>query len=124
MNRNGQSLVLFVVIIPIILFIIFMIYDIGNMLLLRLELDDINYLALDYGLDKITEPDLETKLSNLITKNKSDIDKIEIDLEDNKITINLEDKLDKNVSLIKNVYTIKSTYTGSIIDNKKKITKG
>ena len=76
MNNKGQSLISFVLIIPVILLILFMVYDIGNMILLRLELDNINYLVIDYGLDKLDDTELNFKLNEMIKKNKDDIDVI------------------------------------------------
>ncbi len=124
MNNKGQSLVSFILLIPIILLILFMVYDIGNMVLLKIELNNINYLVIDYGLDKINDSDIDNKLKEMINKNKSDIDNIEINIANDKINITLEDKLNNSVSLIKNVVKIKSSYVGSIENGKKKIMKG
>ena len=124
MNNKGQSLVSFILLIPIILLILFMVYDIGNMVLLKIELNNINYLVIDYGLDKINDSDIDNKLKEMINKNKNDIDNIEINIANDKINITLEDKLNNSVSLIKNVVKIKSSYVGSIENGKKKIMKG
>ena len=124
MNNKGQSLVSFILLIFIILLILFMVYDIGNMVLLKIELNNINYLVIDYGLDKINDSDIDNKLKEMINKNKSDIDNIEINIANDKINITLEDKLNNSVSLIKNVVKIKSSYVGSIENGKKKIMKG
>ena len=77
MNNKGQSLISFVLIIPIILMILFMVYDIGNMVLLKEQLDNINYLTIDYGLGKLDDNALDNKLREMIVKNKDDIDKCE-----------------------------------------------
>jgi len=47
MNNKGQSLILFVLLFPIIFLILVLVYDIGNMILLKLELDNINKLVMD-----------------------------------------------------------------------------
>lgn len=121
MNNKGQSLVLFVMTVPIIFMLLFMVYDIGNMILLKQTLNNINYLALDYGLDNIDNENITSKLNNVILKNKNDIDKININIHDNKIYIDLEDNIDTRISLIKsiNVFNIKSSYVGYIQDDKK-----
>ena len=72
MNSRGQSLISFVLVIPIILMILFMVYDIGNMVLLREKLDNINYITIDYGLDKLDNLELDQKLNEMIKKNKDD----------------------------------------------------
>lgn len=125
MNNRGQSLISFVLIVPIILLILFMVYDIGNMVLLKEQLDNINYLVIDYGLDKLNDIDLNNKLTEMINKNKDDIDKIEININDGEIKILLEDKIENRLSLINklDVLDIKSNYIGYIQDDKKIIRK-
>lgn len=125
MNNKGQSLISFVLIVPIILLTLFMVYDIGNMVLLKGQLDNINYLTIDYGLDKLDDVDLNNKLTEMINKNKDDIDKIEININDAEIRILLEDKIENKLSLINkfDVLDIKSNYVGYIQDNKKIIRK-
>ena len=125
MNNKGQSLVTFVLLIPIIFLILFMVYDIGSMVLLKIELNNINYLVTDYGVDKLDDVDINDKLRDMINKNKNDIDNIEIDISDNKLNIVLEDTLDNKISLIRKFKVkIKSSYTGYMEDDKKKIVKG
>ena len=122
MNNRGQSLVLFVIIVPMVIFILFMIYDIGNMVLLKEKLDNINYLVIDYGLDYVGDSNIQNKLSELINKNKNDIDNVNIIIEDNVVKISLEDKLDNNISLLKN-FDVFSKYIGYMEGNKKIIRK-
>ena len=125
MNNKGQSLVTFVLLIPIIFLILFMVYDIGSMVLLKIELNNINYLVTDYGVDKLDDVDINDKLRDMINKNKNDIDNIEIDISNNKLNIVLEDTLDNKISLIRKFkIKIKSSYMGYMEDNKKKIVKG
>lgn len=121
MNSKGQSLISFVLIIPIILMILFMVYDIGNMVLLREKLDNINYITIDYGLDKLEDNDLANKINEMIKKNKDDIDIINISISDGKINIILEDRLDNKLSLINKFkfFNVKSSYIGYIENDKK-----
>ena len=42
LNNKGQSLVMFVLILPLLLFIMVLVIDIGNIILSKQELDDIN----------------------------------------------------------------------------------
>lgn len=125
MNSRGQSLISFVLIIPIILMILFMVYDIGNMILLREKLDNINYVVIDYGLDNIDDLDLNAKLNELIKKNKDDIEVVNISISEGKIRITLEDRLDNKFSLISKfkTFTIKSSYIGYKENDKKVIRK-
>ena len=123
MNNKGQSLVLFVLLIPLVFLLLFMVYEIGRMTLLRHELDNINMIATDYGITKMNDDNAIDKVKELIVKNNSEIDNISINIEDNKIYITLEDKLDMNVSLFKNVFVVKSAYVGYMENDKKVIKK-
>ena len=125
MNNKGQSLVTFVLLIPIIILILFMVYDIGSMVLLKIELNNINYLTMDYGVDKIDEINIQDKLRDMINKNKSDIDNIDISVKENKLYITLEDTLDNKISLIRKFkIKITSSYIGYMEEDNKKIMKG
>ncbi len=123
MNNKGQSLVLFVILIPILFMILFMVYEVGRMALLKHELNDISYLAIDCGLDKIDEEDNVNNIRELINKNKNDIDNIEVKIEDEKIDVTLEDSIKTNISLIRNAQTfrVKSSYVGYMNEEKKVI---
>lgn len=122
MNNKGQSLVAFILVVPVILMILFMVYDTSNMVLVKDEMDNINYLTIDYGLDKINDDDLEDKLRDMINKNLSDVDMVKIDISDNKINIVMYEKIENKLSLINkfDILDIKSSYVG-YIDNDKKI---
>lgn len=122
MNSRGQSLVLFVLLIPVLFLVLFMVYEIGRMVLLKQKLDNINYLAIDYGVDKMTSDSILDDVRELIIKNKNDIDSIDIKVMDNKIYIVLDDSINKTTSLIKNMelFKVRSSYVG-YMDNDKKI---
>ena len=125
MNNKGQSLVLFVILIPVLFIILFMVYEIGNLLLLKEKLDNINYITIDYGLDNIDTLELQTKLTDMIIKNKDDIDNINIIIENNTIKISLKDKLDNKASILKNFDSldVTSNYIGYFDNNNKIIRK-
>lgn len=120
MNNSGQTLVTFVLTIPIVVLIFMMIYDIGSMVLLKSELNNINYIAVDYGLSNINEEDISSKIKALIVKNKDNIESISIKVEDNKINIVLEDSIDTKL-LLKEIFKVKSSYVGYLENDKKKI---
>ena len=124
MNNKGQSLVTFVLILPILLLILFMVYEIGRMSLIKNQLDGINYIAMDYGIDKIEDSDIKEQLEELIKKNKDDIDNIIIDINDNKLYITLSSRYSNNITLFKknNLLRVRSSYVG-YLDGDKKIIK-
>ena len=69
MNNKGQSLVTFVLLIPLILLVLFMVYDIGSMVLLKIELNNVEISVVDNKLNIILEDTLDNKIS-LIRKFK------------------------------------------------------
>ncbi len=122
MNNKGQSLVTFVIIFPILFLMFLLVYNIGSMVLLKSELDDINYIALDYGIDNINNDNCIDNVKKLIVKNKDNIDNVNINIEDGKMYIILEDSIDTKASFGK-VFNVKSSYVGYIKDDKKIIEK-
>ena len=121
LNNKGQSLVMFVMILPILLMIIMMVIDIGKMVQRREELDSINYILVDYGLDNIELNNLEDKLKEILDKNDKSIDivKINIDKESLEVEVILRDKVDLLILKDNKLFRVKSDYIGRVVDNKK-----
>lgn len=119
-NNHGQSLVLFVLIIPIFILIIMAIIDIGKVALLKSELDDINYITLEYGLDNLDKDNLENKLEDMIRKNNENLDTVKIEINEQKINITIENRVDLIIIKNSNIFNIESSYVG-YLDNDKKI---
>ena len=57
LNNKGQSLVMFVLIIPIILLLLVLIYDVAGALYEKNRLSNTSYLACEYALDSIDSID-------------------------------------------------------------------
>ena len=124
MNNKGQSLILFILLIPVIFLILMMVYDIGSMVLLKNELNDINYMAINYGIDHISDDDIGMVLQELIVKNKSDV-VVSVNVVDDKLYIELTDSIDNKLSLFNkiDIFSVKSSYVGYMEDEKKIIKK-
>lgn len=120
-NNKGQSLVMFVLILPIILMILVMVVDIGKMMLLRSSLNNINYIAMDYGLDNLDRENIVGDIEEVIYKNKSDIDSVSVLIDDGKIQITLKDNVDLLILKNSQIFYVKSSYVGYISNNKKVI---
>ena len=119
MNNKGQSLVTFILIIPIILLIVLALYDIGNMALLKNELRNISYIVLDYGLDNIDSESVTQDMKALVLKNKSDIDSVSIEkTDDDKIHVVFNDSFNTKISF-SNIFKIKVAYVGYLEEDKK-----
>ena len=125
-NNKGQTLVIFVVFLPIIIIIMATIVDIGLMYYNKNKLDNLNMMVIEYGINNLDNNNLTDKLNSLIDKNDKNIINKDIKLENNKIEIKLEKNIDstfgKVIGLTK--YEIKSHYIGTNIENKKEIKKG
>ena len=105
MNNKGQSLVLFIIIIPLIIIMFVFVVDVSRLYYEKNRLDNINVLVLKKYSDKN-----DSEIERIIRKNDSDITNIEINHENNSLT------LTKNIDVIfigvlnKNKYEINSTY--------------
>ncbi len=119
LNNKGQSLVMFVVILPVIIMILMMVVDIGKMVNLKSELDNINYIAISYGLDNISDDDIQDKIRKLIYKNKLGIDEVKIEIDDGEVDITLVDGIDLILLKESNIFRVRSSYRGIISDEKK-----
>ena len=121
-NNKGQSLVMFVLIIPIYLLILTLVYDVGNAIYEKDRLSNTNYLTIEYGLnniDTVTENDLK----NLIEQNTSNLKYIYVTIEENQIEIKMEKDAKSIIGKMFNFNLVKiiSHYEGKIINNQKEI---
>lgn len=138
LNNRGQSLILFVIVLPILLLILVLVVDIGRVIVLKQELDNINQIVLDYGLDNLDNidyddsnlesnslniVDLESELVDLVKLNKNNIDIIDIRIEDSKIYIELNERIDGMFSSLINIsiFDVESSYIGYMDNNNKRI---
>lgn len=123
LNNKGQSLILFVLMLPVLLFVMILVIDMGNLMVEKQKLNNINYIMIDYGLSNLTKEDLEEYIYNYLKLNDEKIDKIKVNKTDNDITINLGKKESSMLGHILNLKEVEiiSSYKGSIIDDKKVI---
>ena len=123
LDNRGQSLVLFVVVLPILLLIIVLVIDVGRVFTVKQNLDSINNIVLDYGLDNLNEEDLINNLKQLVKLNNDEVDEVNIRIEDNKIYLESNQKVEGIFSKFVDVsiFDIKSSYVGYIDDGNKKI---
>lgn len=123
LNNKGQSLVLFVVVLPILMFILILVIDIGKIIVLKQELNNISEIVLDYGLDNLDKEELIPELKELAKMNKSDIDKINISIEEEKIIIELTDKSDGIFSgfIDIGIFDVSTSYVGYMENEVKRI---
>ena len=123
LNNKGQSLVLSIVLLPILLLVIVLVVDVGTIMTSKQDLNNINYMMVDYGLSNLGKENLEEEIRKYIVLNDSEIDNMDIRVVDNEVYINMK-KTEK--SLIAHIFNIKdfeivSEYKGTIINDKKSI---
>lgn len=123
LNNKGQSLILFVLIFPILLLILVLVIDIGRVIVRKQELDNINKIALNYGLDKINEFNLEDIVLDIINLNDNSIDKINFIFENDKIYLSLYDDVDTYLGNVINIslFNVESSFVGYMNNDKKRI---
>ncbi len=121
LNRKGQSLVLFILLLPIMLGIMALVIDVGNAMVTKNSTDNTIEMVLDLALDKDMEQD---KIEELLSYN----------LEDNQniVTINDDEIMINSKTNVKGIFSkmfgfsgfqIESEYTGKLENHKKNISK-
>jgi len=123
LNNKGQSLVMFILILPILLLLFVIVIDIGNALINKQELDNINCLTIEYGLDHINENSIQTKLIDMINLNDLKLSEINVKVENNKIYITTKKNINGILAKGFKIVTIESKYQGYIKEGKKVIEK-
>lgn len=123
LNNKGQSLILFVLILPILLIMLVLVIDVGRVIIRKQELDNIGKIALSYGLDKIDDTELEEIILNTVMLNDDSIDNIDIKLENSMIYLNLSDYVDATLANVINisVFNVESLYVAYMDNNEKRI---
>ncbi len=117
MNNKGQTLVIFVLLLPVFLVLFAYIVDTSILFYEKNKLDDINKMVIDYKMHHIEEN--EAKIKKYILRNDEKIKIEKIIMDDKKVEIYLSKKVKSLFGRIIGFhhYDIKSSYRG-IIDKK------
>lgn len=118
MNKKGQTLVIFVVMLPIIVIVIQMIINKNNMYYDQNNMKNITQEAIYYGLNNITNENVTNEIEQFINKNIECESIIEIENDTIKITLKKENNTIKKILGTGN---IKVSYIGYIENGKKKV---
>lgn len=119
LNNKGQSLVMFILIIPIIILVLILVVDIGNAIYIKNKLDNVNYLVMDYALDNKNSSNLNEEVITLVNKNMDGISFINIDNDSDYIYISITKKISGIISDKVIVSEAVSKYKGYIKEDKK-----
>lgn len=115
MNNKGQTLAIFVILIPIILLLVCMIMDLGKLSLEKKQLQNVIKTIIKDELKK--EPDRK-RIINLINKNTNDTKIDNIIIENGIIIITISKQYTGLFpNLLKNMKTINLTYKGYKIND-------
>ena len=121
MDSKGQTLIIFVLILPILLLLFALIWEVGNLGFTinkyEKEIED----TIKYGLNHLDDENLEEVLTNLL---KANLDgKISVEINNQTIQVNVKQKYDAMFNnLLNHKFDIDLTYNG-YIENKKLIIK-
>lgn len=125
LNNRGQTLVLFVMLLPIMLLVMVLVFDIGKSIVEKQKLDNISFMIVSYGIEHSKDDNIEGTLKELVTLNYKDATDVEILVKDDYVSISLSGKV-KGVfgNLVgKSFFEVKSYYIGNINDKKIKRVK-
>ena len=121
LNNHGQSLVMFILMIPILVGVMILVIDIGNTIVYKSHTDGVIEMVLDLALDKKID---ESQIRDLLNENIRDNQNI-ITISDNEINI-------ESTGYVKGIFSnlfgfrgfyIKSSYAGVKENNKNVISK-
>lgn len=123
LNNKGQTLVMFIVIIPILISIMVLVIDLGSAFAKKQELNNVNKLVIEYGLDNLEEENLESDLTSYITMNAKDLSNVKVTVENNTINVTTKAYIDGIISKALNIdgFEIVSTYQGYLSGKEKRI---
>lgn len=119
LNNKGQSLVMFILILPVIILVLVLVVDVGNAIYIKNKLDNVNYLVMDYALNNKNSSNLSEEVITLVNKNMDGISFINIDNESDYIYISITKKISGIISDKVIVSEAISKYKGYIKEDKK-----
>ena len=123
LNNKGQTLVMFIVIIPILISIMVLVIDLGSAFTKKQELNNVNKLVIEYGLDNLDQENLESDLTSYITMNAKDLSNVKVTVENNTINVTTKAHIDGIISKALNIdgFEIVSEYHGYLSGEEKRI---
>lgn len=98
LNNKGQSLVMFICLLPILLLIVLAIVDVSRMVIEKNKLNNINYIAISYYSSHKEDDDVTERIISLVKRNDEDIINVRINKDKN--TIYLDKKIDSTMGKI------------------------
>lgn len=121
MNRKGQVLVMFVILLPIFLIIMTLLIDIGNLILTNNEINDVSYMVLEHCLDRLDEEDIIDTSKELLKLNNKNLKITSFKIENGEVYLDVNYQVKGIISNIVNIklFDINNKYRAYIKDDKK-----
>ena len=125
MNKKGQMLVLFIILLPLILMFVGLIIDTGYLYIEKRKVDLIVKDTVEYGIKNYNDT-TEEDLYELLKKNIDNIDEYKIIKKSNTLKVSVLIQKESIFSFIfnKEKYEISASYKGMYENNKIKIVRG
>lgn len=124
MNNKGQTLVIFIFLIPIILLLFLSVIDYGIISIQKYKAESSVKDSIKYALNNQDLPNLDNTIKDLLNKNIDNITNINIDINNDYISINLNIKENHLFNFLNINDNIKLSYTGTLVNNEIIIEKG
>ena len=121
MNRKGQVLVMFIILLPIFFIIMTLLIDIGNLILTNNEINDVSYMVLEHCLDHLDEEDILDTSKELLKLNNKELNIESFKIENSKVYLNVSYQVKGIISNIINIklFDINNKYEAYIKEDKK-----
>ena len=87
LNNKGQSLVMFILLIPIMCLVMVLVIDIGNLYCEKKEVDSIGYLVCDYGLSHYNDDNVLNNMVKLAGLNNNKLSEVSVNIKDNNVDV-------------------------------------
>lgn len=123
MNNKGQTLILFLFLLPVIFLVFMAIYQVGTVELEKRRIDETTKEIVQYGIEHWSEEEIEEKMIEMVEKRNSKITRkdIEIKIETGSVKMTIA----KEYSILfLGKQKIKVSYVGTNIDGKVQVVKG
>lgn len=120
LDNKGQTLVLFVMLLPIMLLLMILVFDIGKLIYSKQELNHISSMIVSYGMEHYDEDDIENELVELVLLNCDDVRNVSVNVSDEEVLVDIERMGDSIFGNIINIdmFEVRSSYIGNVTDNK------
>lgn len=126
MNRNGQVMVAFILLLPLLCLLFIYVVDIGTMYIEKRSVENNVKETIYYGLkQEPLDESVRDKMEQLLRKNVDDITNLEVMVTNNNVKIHLQTHKKTLFSMLlkKYAYDIEVSYQGYVENDKVKIIK-